>query len=121
MANIILLMGTPASGKSSYLSHVHKDLGLTIPVFAKDDIKEIMFDIQGIGNLEQSKRQGAAAWDILMLLVSQLSRSEGFYIVEGNFNQRHRDLFEKLEKEQNVAFDQILFCLLYTSPSPRDA
>ena len=52
--NLILIAGLPASGKSSFAAWASRQLSL--PVIAKDDIKEHLFDTVGFRSYEEKVR-----------------------------------------------------------------
>jgi predicted kinase len=108
MAHFILIFGPPASGKTRFIEQLSTELEVELPIFSKDIMKEIIFETIGVGDTELSQKQGAAAWDILMMSMEELAKGDGMYIFEGNFRERHRQLFQKLENEWGATFDQVL-------------
>jgi adenylate kinase len=78
--HVVLVTGPPAAGKSTVaraLSHA-----LDLPCFSKDTIKETLFDSLGIGDVEWSRRLGAAAMEILLSIIDQVPAA----IVDCNFD-----------------------------------
>src|SRR5580704_19747187 len=86
---IVLVSGAPGSGKST----LARGLAKTIPMnlIGKDLIKETLWDVFGppSGDLEWSKRLGAAAMEVMWTLAAQSHR----VILEANFRP-HSD-YEK--------------------------
>ncbi len=80
---LIIISGPPASGKSSIGRRIAHDLQL--PYIGKDDIKERLFDALGIGDLEWSRKLGAATYDLLFWFVELQLLAGHSSIVESNF------------------------------------
>jgi predicted kinase len=84
---VVLVSGAPGTGKTALLRELAPRLGL--PVIAKDDIKETLGDSLGTGDVEWSKRLGAATWDLLFLLYERLLEGGATFIAESNFSTNH--------------------------------
>ena len=54
--NIIIVAGMPASGKTTFVNKLSKELGF--PVLEKDAIKEELFDVIGFQNYAQKRNSG---------------------------------------------------------------
>lgn len=82
---LVVVGGHPASGKTT----VAKTLGavLGIPVVAKDDIKELLFDVLGVGDLDWSHRLGLASMRLLYQHAENLLRVGLPVIVEAPFER----------------------------------
>lgn len=80
---IIVIGGAPAAGKST-LAHALRD-ELAWPLFAKDDIKELLFDTLGFSDRAHSKRMSGAAYELMFVTATQLARANQSCILEGNF------------------------------------
>ena len=83
MTHLVVVCGHPASGKSSLASHLSRELG--IPLVAKDDIKERLFDSLGTGDLDWSHRLGSASFAVLFDQVERHLQIGCDVIAEGNF------------------------------------
>ena len=59
---------------------------LPLPLLAKDDVKEPLFDILGVGDREWSRKLGAATYEILFALARRLLESRVSCILESNFS-----------------------------------
>jgi predicted kinase len=95
---VVIVSGAPGAGKTRLLRDLAPRLGL--PVIAKDDIKESLGDSLGTGDLEWSKRLGAATWELLFLLYERLLEGGASFIAESNFSthnnqERFRALMER--------------------------
>lgn len=66
MAWLIVVTGRPAAGKSTLAKWLGKQL--SVPVYSKDSIKEILFDELGWRNREWSKMLGRASVELLYFL-----------------------------------------------------
>ena len=62
---------------------------LHLPLFAKDDIKEALFDALGTGDRPWSRRLGVASLDILFLVARRQLAAGLPLIVEANFSRSH--------------------------------
>lgn len=93
-ANLILTAGLPASGKSSFAAYAGKEL--RIPVIAKDDIKEILFDTVGFRCYEEKTALDIAAADSMMYAASKILSCGGSVILDNNFEDRNIPNLEKL-------------------------
>lgn len=84
---LVVITGPPGSGKSS----LARALGarLQMPVYAKDSIKEALFDRLGQGDREWSRRLSDAAYGVLFRLAGETLDAGGSAIVEGNFRPEH--------------------------------
>ena len=83
-ARIVMVSGPPGAGKTTLARPLAKALGFAL--LCKDDIKEPLYDALGgtRGDVEASKRIGAASWEILWALAPHIPR----LVLEANF---HRD------------------------------
>jgi predicted kinase len=78
---IVLVSGAPGSGKSTLASRLAKAIPMNL--IGKDLIKETLWDVfrPPSGDLEWSRRLGAAAMEVMWTLASQSDRA----ILEANF------------------------------------
>jgi predicted kinase len=85
LPSVVLVTGPPASGKTTLARAIAGELGW--PLFAKDDIKETLFDTLGIGDREWSQRLGAASMELLAKLVREQLEAGRDVVAEANFRR----------------------------------
>lgn len=79
----ILVCGMPAAGKSYMARKLSEYLG--IPMFSKDDMKELLFDTVGFRNRQEKVALGVGAMEILYYAAGQVMDRGGSVILENNF------------------------------------
>ncbi len=80
---LILITGPPAAGKTVLARHLADQLGLAL--FAKDTLKERLYDSLGYENPDLNKPLGGATFDLLYDLVEEQLRARNSLIVEAAF------------------------------------
>ena len=81
---IVVISGHPCTGKTSVGRALARDLSL--PLIAKDDIKEALFDTLGTGDRAWSQKLGRATYRLLYIALETQLRAGRSAIVESNFN-----------------------------------
>lgn len=84
MSWLILVTGHPASGKSTLADRLSLDLN--IPVWHRDDFKEILFDTLGSQSVADAGRLGSSSWDLLHYAAKTLMRCRLPFILEANYS-----------------------------------
>ncbi|MGN1019696.1 MAG: AAA family ATPase [Aristaeellaceae bacterium] len=97
MTYCILVAGPPASGKTTLARALSARLAL--PVFAKDRIKERLFDTLGFASRAEKVRLGDAAAAILWDCAGELMRLGRPFILENNFEDATRPALMALLEE----------------------
>lgn len=80
---LILVNGLPASGKSTLSKRLSSDLSL--PLFSKDDFKELIADTIGYTDHESTRMFGKASFAILFAVAMKCLEKGNSVIIEGNF------------------------------------
>jgi predicted kinase len=81
---LVVVTGAPGAGKTTLAHALSAELQL--PLLAKDDIKEALFDSLGAGGPERSNELGAASFEVLFRLAARCLERGVPCIVEGNFS-----------------------------------
>jgi len=104
---LIIVTGLPCTGKSSLARKLAGRLGL--PVFAKDLIKEALFDTLGWGNRAWSRRLGVTSTAVLFALVESELAAGRSCIAESNFHPEHDTArLRAIQQRTPVAVAQVL-------------
>lgn len=95
----ILVTGVPASGKST-LAHCLGDR-LNLPVFSKDEFKELLFDTIGFHSRAEKVRLGTAAMELMYDSAGRLLRRNQPCILENNFEHASKAGLDALLRQYN--------------------
>lgn len=79
----ILIGGLPAAGKSTLARELARRLGL--PMFSKDDIKELLYDTVGFRGRGEKVALGEGAMEAMYYAAGQVMAQGGSVILENNF------------------------------------
>ncbi|WP_114795832.1 AAA family ATPase [Gaiella occulta] len=80
---VVVISGPPASGKTTVADFLATEVGL--PLIARDEIKELVLDLLGAGDVAWSKRIGGVSYELLYQAVERELRVGRSFIVESNF------------------------------------
>ena len=83
MPNVTVVSGPPAAGKTGLAKSLQKDLGL--PILAKDNIKESLFDSLGYSDRAYSIKVGRAAFEVQFQFAKELVENDVSFILETAF------------------------------------
>lgn len=96
MAKIIVISGPPAAGKTTLASDLSDRL--SIPVLAKDSIKESLLDSLGYSDRKRSVEIGYAAFQLHLQLAKEFASKNASFIFETAF-------YRKSTNDISVALD----------------
>jgi predicted kinase len=95
---LVVVTGMPSSGKTTVAEGLAARLAL--PLIAKDDIKESLYESLGADNVATSARLGTAAYALIFGLAWTLLASRVSLIVEANFFRDQEGDFATLPGHQ---------------------
>ncbi len=79
----ILIAGAPASGKTTFANYLSEKM--RVPVIAKDDIKEKLFDSIGFRSYDEKRMLDSCATEIMYLLAASQLKLGLPVILDNNF------------------------------------
>ena len=84
---LVLISGAPGTGKTVLAQRLAE--GLPVAVIEKDAIKESLFDTLGEDSREWSKKLGAAAFELLRMLIQSHLKAGQSIFVEAAFQPEY--------------------------------
>ena len=81
---LVVVTGAPGVGKTTLARALAAELQL--PLLAKDDVKETLFDTLGTGDRDWSRRLGRATYEILFVVARRLLEAGSSCVLESNFS-----------------------------------
>jgi predicted kinase len=104
---LIVVTGAPGSGKTTIAVPLATRLGL--PLIAKDELKEALWEQLGSGDRDRFLAYGRATYPLMLLIARLILRSGGSAIVEANFRPDFAAVdLEALRKETPFRIVQVL-------------
>ncbi|HEX5504040.1 MAG TPA: ATP-binding protein [Thermomicrobiales bacterium] len=103
---LVIVTGAPCTGKTALARRLAADLPL--PLIAKDDIKEALYDTLGWSDRAWSRRLGRASYRLLYHFVAMELAARRPAIVESNFSASFQDEFRALLARHDAASLQLV-------------
>jgi predicted kinase len=97
---LIVVTGMPSSGKTTVAEGLARRLRL--PLVAKDEIKESLYESLGVGDASSSAVLGGAAYGLIFALARTMLGSGVSAIVEANFFREQAGEFASLPEHRLV-------------------
>ena len=110
LPHLVIVSGAPGSGKTTLAQRLGAVLHL--PVIARDDLQEVLYDTLGVTDAASSMRVGRASFALLTLLTDRLVSAGVAAVVEANF---HRD---GLAAEVGLLLDKASVAVIHCDGDP---
>ena len=107
MANLILIAGDLASGKSTLAASLSEQLNIVY--LTKDSLKEIACDAIGFSSREENRQLSISAIDSMIYFLKQSALVGSSLILEANF--RNEEIRRIKEIADEYSYQVVLFCL----------
>ena len=105
--HLAIILGAPASGKTTLARRLSADLGVT--TFSKDDVKEALFDVLECTDRDTSRRLSEASFAVLARLARTQLAAGRSCIVEGNWRAPHARMLRDIVTD-NAAHGAQICC-----------
>jgi predicted kinase len=102
---LVIVGGAPGTGKTTLARALASRMNLAL--VAKDDVKEAIADVLGVGDRERSRELGAAAYAVMRAIAASTLRAGVGLILEANFDERSRPWLGELAR---VADRRVVLC-----------
>jgi predicted kinase len=87
MTDLMIILGCPASGKTTLARRLAAEL--SAPILSKDDIKEALFDVLGVSDRESSRRLSDASFAAQLRMAETQLEAGLSCLLEGNWRAEH--------------------------------
>ena len=103
MKKLLLITGDLATGKSTFAHILSKRYNTCL--FVKDTVKEVLGDVLGASNNEESKKLSVAAVEVMFYVFSAFENCNKDIILEANF---HADEMKKIHQMASKSNYEVL-------------
>ncbi|WP_059003220.1 AAA family ATPase [Bittarella massiliensis (ex Durand et al. 2017)] len=97
MSTLYIVAGLPGTGKTTLSEYLQEELG--VPLFCKDKMKEILFDVVGFQSPQGKEQLDRASTEILYYDAHRCLKAGGDAMIESNFKACDLPDVEKLAGE----------------------
>jgi predicted kinase len=104
-SGLLIILGSPATGKTGLASALAADLG--IPCFSKDEFKETLFDSLGVGDREWSAALSRASFALLLRTAAAELGAGRPCLLEGNWRSEHEAALKAVGRGIESPFAQV--------------
>lgn len=94
MTRLLVITGVPATGKSTVARRLARRW--SVPLIAKDRIKEPLLDVLGAPDAAASRRLSDASFAVLFAVAHELLAAGASVLLEGNFRPEHAATLREL-------------------------
>jgi predicted kinase len=105
MTDLIIILGSPASGKTTLARRLAADIA--VPLLGKDDVKEALFEVFPVNDRSDSRRLSEAAFAVQLKLASVLLDADLSCLLEGNFAPRHTAAIARMPSAPRARIAQV--------------
>jgi predicted kinase len=102
----VLIMGYPGSGKTTLAKCIAPLLGL--PIYSRDDFKEILFDQIGSKDRNWSELMGSTSYELMWYVTESLLVAHTSCLLESNFTARSATKLREFQARFGVGFIQLI-------------